>query len=355
MLRYSSRVTSSLGGPGIHGPFSESQCNSLRQQQISQAGIGSQDVWCECSSGGSSGGSFYGGGYSGPDAWKYQIMGNVLQIMMQRMMENLLAPQSNSSNIAEQQKAQKEAEEKRLKMEAEYKERIKKHIEEFENEFKRKEQEEFSRKNKTLADKFASRYASKTGKEEKADEIKQLNCAAYTSIESAKISRSQVGNLLSMRALNTPMETIRSGSDFTTNQTSSCPKVDVKIAEPGMPESSNFQEGLYEFVIHEANILNTLFKGMQAKIQSADNTISVLQTSVKRLKEQPNQTPESNKELLEAQLLLNDAFNERDTIINGIKKDVKELDKKLSVLSTMRQQYDVPKSGEQKVKEKKQP
>ena len=122
-----------------------------------------------------------------------------------------------------------------------------------------------------------------------------------------------------------------------------------------MPESSNFQEGLYEFVMHEAESLHTVFKGMQAKIQSADNNISVIQTSVKRLKEQPNQSNESNNELLEAQLLLNDAVNEREKIVNEIKNEVKELDKKLSALSTMRQQYDAPKTAEQKAKEKKQP
>lgn len=101
-LVYSSKVTSSLGGPGRHGPMSDSKCSNLKAQQAGV--VGSSNVWCECSSGGTS-----TGGYSGKDAWKYQMMQGIVSGLMQGFLQGLENQQRAEAERAEQQRQQQEA------------------------------------------------------------------------------------------------------------------------------------------------------------------------------------------------------------------------------------------------------
>lgn len=303
---------------------------------------------CSPTSSGSSTRSSYsspssGGGYGNSDAWKYELMGGLLQGMMQGLMQNLLTPsQDSSSNEYEQQKARQEEEQKRLKMEAEYQEKLKQQIQSLEQQFADRDKEQFSQKTKTLADKFESRYTATVGKDENVKTLKQLNCAAYQSLMAAKI---QIGHF-NPKELNSPMEAIRSGSDITLSSASSCPEVPIKIPEPGKPEPMKFQQELYAFVLHEAQTLNTTFFEMKEKIRNADRNISVLKSSVNTLAQQTKRTSDDDKDLAEAQKLLEDAMDERGKIVDEINSNVAEWNKKLTVLSSMRQQYDLPKPKE---------
>lgn len=343
-IKYSSRIINFTGGPSLRGHFSTLQeCENRRQSSAQESGDyanlmnNSSCVGSESSGGGSS------GGYSGPDAWKYELMGGLLQGMMQGLMQNILAPAEDSSaNTYEQEKARQEEEQKRLKLQAEYREKLNQQIQALEQQFADRDKEQFSQKTKTLANKFESRYTATVGKDEGVKTLKQLNCAAYQSLESAKV---QIGHF-NPKELNSPMEAIRSGSDFTLSQTASCPDIPIKIPEPGKPEPLKFQQELYTFILHEAEALNTTFFEMKEKIRNADRNISALKSSVNTLVHQPKGTSAADKDLAEAKKLLEDAMDERGKIVDEINTNVAEWNKKLTVLSSMRQQYDLPKPKE---------
>lgn len=102
-LVYSSKVTSSLGGPGRHGPMSDSKCKNLKVQQASV--VGSSNVWCECSSGNTS-----TSGYSGNNA-----LPGIIGIFMQGLMQGLENQQREAEKRAKEEQWKKEEEERRKK------------------------------------------------------------------------------------------------------------------------------------------------------------------------------------------------------------------------------------------------
>jgi myosin heavy subunit len=345
-IKYSSKIINFTGGPSLRGHFSTLQeCENMRHSSAQASGeyanlMNNSSCVGSASSGGGGGSS---GGYSGPDAWKYELMGGLLEGMMRGLMQNILAPAEDSSaNTYEQEKARQEEEQKRLKMQAEYQEKLKQQIQTLEQQFAERDKEQFSQKTKTLANKFESRYSATVGKDENVKTLKQLNCAAYQSLAAAKV---QIGHF-NPKELNSPMEAIRSGSDFTLSSASSCPEVPIKIPEPDKPEPLQFQQELYTFVLHEAEALNTTFFEMKEKIRNVDRNISAIKSSVNTLAHQPKRTADEDKDLAEARKLLEDAMEERGKIVEEINSNVAEWDKKLTVLSSMRQQYDLPKPKE---------
>lgn len=102
-LVYSSKVTSSLGGPGRHGPMSDSKCKNLKVQQASV--VGSSNVWCECSPGNTS-----TSGYSGNNA-----LPGIIGIFMQGLMQGLENQQREAEKRAKEEQWKKEEEERRKK------------------------------------------------------------------------------------------------------------------------------------------------------------------------------------------------------------------------------------------------
>lgn len=346
-IKYSSHIINFTGGPSLRGHFSTLQeCENMRHSSAQASGdytnlMNNSSCVGSASSGG--GGSSYGN-YSGPDAWKYQLMGKALEGMMQGLMQNLFSPPQNSStNNYEQEKARQEEIQKRLKMEAEYQEKLKQQIQALEQQFAQRDKEQFSQKTKTLADKFESRYTATVGKEENIKTLKQLNCAASQSLAAAKL---QIGHF-NPKELNGPMEAARAGSDFANPMALSCPDAPaIKIPEPDRPEPMKFQQEIYTFVLHEAEALNATFFDMKEKIRSADQNISAIKSSVNALEKQPKRTVEDDKDLAEAKKLLEDAMEEREKIVHEINSNVAQWDKKLTALSNMREQYDLPKPKE---------
>lgn len=113
-LVYSSKVTSSLGGPGRHGPIAESECTKMQEQQASL--VGSSNVRCECTSGSSSGGSSSTGGYSGKNTMQYQMMqgiGNAIGEGIRQGLENARLAEIQRVQEAKRQEELKKQEEKR--------------------------------------------------------------------------------------------------------------------------------------------------------------------------------------------------------------------------------------------------
>lgn len=112
-LVYSSKVTTSLGGQTRYGPMSDSKCNAIKQQQMNV--VGSSNVWCECTSGGSSGSSS-SGSYSGKNAMQYQMMQGISKAIgegIRQGMENARKLEEEQAKEAERQAELKKQEEKR--------------------------------------------------------------------------------------------------------------------------------------------------------------------------------------------------------------------------------------------------
>lgn len=93
-LVYSSKVTSSLGGPGRYGPMSESKCNELKRQQDNV--VDSSNVKCECTSGGGSS----SGGYSGQNTMQSQMMQGISNAIGEGIRQGM-----ENARLAEEQRA----------------------------------------------------------------------------------------------------------------------------------------------------------------------------------------------------------------------------------------------------------
>lgn len=319
------------------------------------------DVWCDCSktppyvykrqsSSSSSSSGSSSSGYS-PEV---QMLESLLQPVFDNLVKGFITLLSGSSPGQIQRQKEREDEKEREKREKaiiEYNKNVLEQITNAKSEFEKQIMMQTEQKKAEIVSALKDRYAVA----EATKSVKQLNCAAFSSLESTKL---KIDDFNGSKELETSLEQASNLLDFTNLSSNDCPPITVQIPEVNANQPVSFQEMFYNYIVNQSDSIRSTIDTL--KIQKEKN-VQVLEENNQKVKKASKKV-EEQKIALEAnnsttnpsdnQLLI-DAMNELEEAENGlqtakeieqkIKEEINQKEKHIDALTKMRATYDIPK------------
>lgn len=239
---------------------------------------------CQCTSGGGSctpsggsGGTGGGGGHSGKDAWKYQMIQDVLNSAMKQNTGTGKAVYSPDAGMSKADADKLKQQQLRSKQEADVK--FKMGSEELNSQLKGGTAP--AMKGASDADSSSSERAEAVRKTEKV--LKELSCSAYWGVKAVKEMGTIVGmtkdlndslSVSSRYAHNSAMARgVESGGE--------CPEIVINIPEAPLPIDYNPQVQAYAYIVKKTEILLPQIVQTRQKIAETNRWIETLKKEKK--------------------------------------------------------------------------
>ncbi len=222
---------------------------------------------------------------------------------------------------AKKAEAKARAEEQERKW-AEYRVKMQEQIEKAKNEYASIIAQKFENQKEENVNDFKNRYA----KSEAVGNITKLNCAAYQSIEAAKLAVSGNENFTDLEG---PLEEARASADFPSSKLSDCPKIKIDIPEVSATHPVSFQQVFYETIKFKVDSIRTNVISLKEKRNKIEQTIQEKKQSVQEL-ETNNSINKDNSLREKALQQLKEAMEEEKKIdqeLNNCKNTIEAFEK----------------------------
>ncbi len=183
--------------------------------------------------------------------------------------------------------------------------------------------------------------------------VKQLNCAAYTSLQALEVSLNDFGDF---KDIDGSAEQASKLADFTTSNSNGCPEIKIDIPEVCAAQPISFQELFYSYVKHQSDSIKSTINTLKVKKIKNDKVIEEKKQKIEETKliierqtveVNPNvKAEETNQLLIDAMKELEEANRELQTAEEleiKMKEEIDQKERYKKVLTKMRSTYDVPK------------
>ena len=242
------------------------------------------------------------------------------------------APKSYSNSTSSPEKELTPAEKAEIeRKQAEYRQKVLEQINNATAEYSKQINTSFDEKKEATLSDMKTKYV----RSESVKSIKQLNCAAYESIEAAKQNCKPDFN-----SLEGSMEQARSSADFGSGLPSDCPEIKYTLPDVTPEQPVGFQQVYYEAVRYKADSINTHVTLLKETNKEIQKQIEEKEAAIVKLKAEDQTKPDSDKLLEEAMKALNDAKEEQENVT----AEIKTSEKNIELYDIMRSAYDVDKS-----------
>lgn len=296
---------------------------------------------------------------SGSSSSAYSSQTQMMESLLQPIINNLfkLIFSGPSTKPTQQQTYQKSAaqlkreEEERQKKVEEYNAKVLEQITNTKNEFLKQVLLQTEQKKSEIVSDFKNRFAIA----EATKSVKQLNCAAFTSLESTKI---RISDFKGSKDLETSLEQASTLLDFTNQSGNNCPPITVQIPEVNANQLVSFQEMFYNYIVNRSDSIRSTIDTLKIQKEKNDTALQEkgqkVEKASKKLEEQKTAIKSNNSTTNSAdnQLLI-DAMKELEDAENGlqtakeidlkINEEINQKEKHIDALTKMRATYDVPK------------
>lgn len=248
---------------------------------------------------------------------------------------------------SQQKKLQKEQEKldaiEYAKQQAEYHKKVEEQIANAKSEYdKILASQSLDKKAEVIAD-FQNRLAVS----EATKTVKQLNCAAFKSLEAYKTSLNDFGDFKNLEG---SAEQTRKLADFPSSNVSQCPVIKINIPEVNAAQPISFQQLLYGYVKQRSDSIKSTIDTLKLKKVKNDKVIEEKKQKIEETKviieKQKTETDSGtgNQLLLDAMKELEAATKELETAEDNEAKMKEELElkeKNYEALEKMRSTYDL--------------
>ena len=271
---------------------------------------------------------------SGSNDLNGQILESVVTPLIQNLFDWIFSPSTPNSNSNEYNEEKRKAENEEYERKAaEYRAQMKEHIEKLNNEYVQSMKEKFEDKKQTTVNDFKNRIV----KSDAVKNIKQLNCAAYQSLEALKMISQDNGDFSD---LNGPLENSRQLADFTASKTSNCPEIIIKVPEVTVSNPRGFQQLFFETVKHKTDSMTVSVVLLKEKDKQIKSDIVEKEKVVEQLKTvKPTKEGNDDQLMKDALNALNEAVEEEKKVTDELSKSEKDIE----LLEKLRSVYDVKK------------
>jgi hypothetical protein len=244
--------------------------------------------------------------------------------------QNKQSSAANSPAYHEMTAAEKAEIEKR---QAEYRQHVKEQVDKATEEYSKQINGSFTDRQTAMAVDFKTKLV----KSESVRTIRQLNCAAFSSIRAAKINCTSID----FNSLDGAMEQSRASADFTSGLPSDCPEITINIPDVVSSHPVGFQQMFYQALKFKADSINrhvTLLKDSGRDIQKK---IEEKKAVVEKLKSDNDAGQNNDKLMQEALKALKESEDQQDELT----EEIKASEKNVELYDMIRSTYDTNKTN----------
>jgi hypothetical protein len=261
---------------------------------------------------------------SGSGNFNEQMVQSVVAPLIQNFFNWVFSSSSDNNEetnrAAENEKYEEEA--------AEYNRKVQEQVSNAYNDYSKLMEQKFKDEKQSAV----SDIKNKIAKSEAVKSIKQLNCAAYQSLQAAKMI---IHNNIDFNDLNGPLENSRKLADFTANDTSGCPEIKINVPEVTASNPVGFQQLIFETIKYKADSLAVNLALLKQNDKKIKSDIVEKEKVVEQLKNsKPSKDSTDDQIMKDALAALNEAQDEDKKVteeLNESEKDIKQLEKARSV------------------------
>jgi hypothetical protein len=292
-----------------------------------------QDDCTAVSSGSSSSSGSYG---SGSSDYREVIVGAVIQGLFNNLNRWLNSPsEPKAQNQPAQTHEMTDAEKAEMeRKQEEYRQKVLEQVTRASDEYNKQVNQNFNTAQEATLTDFKTRLT----RSEATKTIKQLNCAAYTSIEAARLA-CQTDDLSTIGG---PLDQARAKADFTSGLPDDCPPIKVSVPDVTPEHPVGFQQYFYNTVRYKSDSVTLRVKALKeadAKMQSETKEKEAVVEKIKTQSQDKN-----DPQLLRAMKELEEARQKQQQITDEIKTCQKNID----LYDIMRSTFDVDKTSDSK-------
>jgi hypothetical protein len=296
---------------------------------------------------------------SGSSSSGYSPEVQMAQDILQPVFDNFFNWLFSEPSAEDQQKQQQQKQQKQLqkqkaieneKNREEYKAKVLEQITNAKSEYKKQMSMQSQEQKEITVENFKIRYAVS----EATKAVKQLNCAAYTSLQALEVSLKDFGDF---KDIDGPAEQSVKSADFTLLNSSGCPTIKIDIPEVNATQTVSFQQLLYGYVKHRSDSIKSTIDTLKVKkikndkvIEEKKQKIEETKLIIEKQKEDVNtavNTEEANQLLIDAMKELETGTQELQYVEEleiKMKEEIELKEKNFQALEKMRGTYDTDKN-----------
>ncbi|HPT12366.1 MAG TPA: hypothetical protein PLP69_07045 [Bacteroidales bacterium] len=239
--------------------------------------------------------------------------------------------QASSSPAYHEMTAEEKAEIERKQ--AEYRQHIQEQVDKASEEYTKQINGSFTDKQTAMAVDFKTKLV----KSESVKTIKQLNCAAYNSIQAAKLNCQTID----FNTLDGSMEQARSTADFANGLSSDCPEIKLQIPDVVPSHPVGFQQMFYQTVKFKADSINKHVLLLKESGKTIQKKIEEKKSVVEKLKSDKNAGQNNDQLMQEALKALKESEDQQDELT----EEIKASEKNIELYDMIRSTYDTDKTN----------
>lgn len=269
-------------------------------------------------------------------SFETQMVESIVAPLIENFFDWLFSPStesssSNNNNYSSTTYNYQPTEEE-LKEYKEQNEKWKEHVNKVKEEFSKVYNQKFTDQKKNTVDDFNNRIA----KSEAIKTIKQLNCAAYQSLEAYELVKEDINNF---KELETALENSQSLADFSSKNSSDCPPIRYEIPEVTVSNPIGFQQVLYQKIKLKADSLTLNTVQLKEKEKNIKQVVEEKKKLVEEIKLLPPEKKKDDKLMQDALDALKEALDEE----KNVNEEILINDKSIEKLENIRSTYDLEK------------
>jgi len=239
--------------------------------------------------------------------------------------------QASSAPAYHEMSAEEKAEIERKQ--AEYRQHVQEQVDKASEEYTKQINGSFTDKQTAMAVDFKTKLV----KSESVKTIKQLNCAAYNSIQAAKLNCRNTD----FSTLDGSMEQARSTADFANGLSSDCPEIKIKIPDVVPSHPVGFQQMFYQTVKFKADSINKHVLLLKESGKAIQKKIEEKKSAVEKLKSDKNAVQNNDQLMQEALKALKESEDQQDELT----EEIKASEKNIELYDMIRSTYDADKTN----------
>jgi len=239
--------------------------------------------------------------------------------------------QASSTSTYHEMTAEENAEIERKQ--AEYRQHVQEQVDKATEEYAKQINGSFTDKQTAMAIDFKTKLV----KSESVKTIKQLNCAAFNSIQAAKSNCKNID----FSTLDGAMEQAGSTADFANGLSSDCPEIKIKIPDVVPSHPVGFQQMFYQTVKFKADSINKHVELLKESGKAIQKKIEEKKSVVEKLKSDKNAVQNNDQLMQEALKALKESEDQQDELTGEIKAS----EKNIELYDMIRSTYDADKTN----------
>jgi hypothetical protein len=219
------------------------------------------------------------------------------------------------------------------KRQTEYREHVKEQVDKASEEYTQQINGSFTDRQTAMAVDFKTKLL----RSESVKTIKQLNCAAFTSIQAAKSNCQNID----FNILDGAMDQARSEADFASGLPADCPEIKINVPDVVPSHPVGFQQMFYQTVKFKADSINKHVDLLKESGKEIQKKIDEKKADVEKMKADKN-AGQNNDQLMQEALK---ALQESEEQQNSLTEEIKTSEKNIELYDMIRSTYDTDKKS----------